>query len=342
MGIILAVLVFGIIIFVHELGHFLLAKANGIRVDEFSLGMGPRLFSKVRGETRYSLKLLPIGGSCMMGEDDVNDTGEGSFNSKSVWARISVVAAGAIFNFILAFVFAVIIVAYTGYDEPVISDVIPGYSAEAEGMQAGDKIIKMNGKSIHIWREVTYYNTFHAGETIELVYERDGEKYEVTIVPMQDDTGRYLMGVQAPMKYQKANVFTAVQYGLYEVKFWISTTLESLKMLVTGNVGMDQLSGPVGIGEIVNDTYQESKAYGFVVVMMQMLSIGILLSANLGVMNLLPLPALDGGRLVFLFIEAIRGKRVSPEKEGLVHLVGMVLLMALMVFVLFNDLNRLF
>lgn len=342
MGIILAVLVFGTIIFVHELGHFLLAKANGIRVDEFSLGMGPRLFSKVKGETRYSLKLLPIGGSCMMGEDDVNDTGEGSFNSKSVWARIAVVAAGAIFNFILAFVFAVIIVAYTGYDEPVISDVIPGYSAEAEGMQAGDKIIKMNDKSIHIWREVTYYNTFHAGETIELVYERDGEKHEVTIIPMQDDTGRYLMGVQAPMKYQKANVFTAVQYGLYEVKFWISTTLESLKMLVTGNVGMDQLSGPVGIGEIVNDTYQESKDYGFVVVMMQMLSIGILLSANLGVMNLLPLPALDGGRLVFLFIEAIRGKRVSPEKEGLVHLVGMVLLMALMVFVLFNDLNRLF
>ena len=113
-------------------------------------------------------------------------------------------------------------------------------------------------------------------------------------------------------------------------------------MLVTGSVGMDQLSGPVGIGEIVNDTYQESKAYGFMVVMMQMLSIGILLSANLGVMNLLPLPALDGGRLVFLFIEAIRGKRVSPEKEGLVHLIGMVLLMALMVFVLFNDLNRLF
>ena len=150
------------------------------------------------------------------------------------------------------------------------------------------------------------------------------------------------MGVQAPMQYKKANVLTALQYGAYEVKFWVSTTLESLKMLVTGSVGMDQLSGPVGIGEIVNDTYQESKDYGFVVVMMQMLSIGILLSANLGVMNLLPLPALDGGRLIFLLIEAVRGKRVSPEKEGLVHLIGMVLLMALMVFVLFNDLNRLF
>ncbi len=342
MGIILAVLVFGTIIFVHELGHFLLAKVNGIRVDEFSLGMGPRLLSKVKGETRYSLKLFPIGGSCMMGEDDVNDVGEGSFNSKSVWARISVVAAGAIFNFILAFVFAVIIIAYTGYDEPVISDVLPGYSAQAEGMQAGDKILRMNNKKINIWREVTYYNQFHAGETIELVYERDGEKYEVTIVPKQDEDGRYLMGVQAPIEYQKANILTALQYGAYEVKFWISTTLESLKMLVTGSVGMDQLSGPVGIGEIVNDTYQESKDYGFVVVLIQMLSIGILLSANLGVMNLLPLPALDGGRLVFLFVEAIRGKRVSPEKEGLVHLIGMVLLIALMVFVLFNDLNRLF
>ena len=342
MGIILAVLVFGSIIFIHELGHFLLAKVNGIRVDEFSLGMGPRLLSVVKGETRYSLKLFPIGGSCAMGEDDVNDVAEGSFNSKSVWARISVVAAGAIFNFILAFVFAVIIIGYTGYDEPVISDILPGYSAEAEGMQAGDKILRMNDKKINIWREVTYYNQFHAGETIELIYERDGEKHEVTIVPKQDEDGRYLMGVQAPMEYKKANVLTALQYGAYEVKFWISTTLESLKMLVTGSVGMDQLSGPVGIGEIVNDTYQESKAYGFMVVMMQMLSIGILLSANLGVMNLLPLPALDGGRLVFLFIEAIRGKRVSPEKEGLVHLIGMVLLMALMVFVLFNDLNRLF
>lgn len=342
MGIILAILVFGTIVFVHELGHFLLAKANGIRVDEFSIGMGPRLLSKVKGETRYSLKLFPIGGSCMMGEDDVDDTSEGSFNSKSVWARIAVVAAGAVFNFILAFIFAVIIVGYTGYDEPVISGTVPGFSAEAEGMEAGDRIISMNGKKINLWREVTYYNTFHAGETVELVYERDGEKYEVTIVPKQDEDGRYLLGVQSPAEYKKANVFTALQYGVYEVKFWISTTLESLKMLVTGSVGVDQLSGPVGIGEIVNDTYQESKEYGVLVVIMQMLSIGILLSANLGVMNLLPLPALDGGRLVFLIIEAIRGKRVSPEKEGLVHMIGMVLLMALMIFVLFNDINRLF
>ena len=129
MGFIWAVLVFGAVVFIHELGHFLLAKFNGIRVDEFALGMGPKLVGFKRGETTYCIRLLPIGGACMMGEDDTTDTSEGSFNSKSVWARISVVAAGAVFNFLLAFIFATIIVSYAGYDEPVISGVVEGYSA---------------------------------------------------------------------------------------------------------------------------------------------------------------------------------------------------------------------
>lgn len=342
MGIILAILVFGSIVFIHELGHFLLAKWNGIRVDEFSIGMGPRLWSKVKGETRYSLKLLPIGGSCMMGEDDADDQSEGSFNSKSVWARMAVVAAGAIFNFILAFIFAVILVGYCGYDKPVISGVVPGYAAEAAGMQEGDRIVRINGKKINLWREVSYYNMLHPGETLELVFERDGEKHEVTLEPQQDENRNYLMGVMPPGKNEKANVLTAVQYGAYEVKFWITTTIESVSQLITGRLGADQISGPVGIVNIVDETYEESKSYGIVVVVMQMLNIGILLSANLGVMNLLPLPALDGGRLVFLIIEAIRGKRVPPEKEGIVHAIGMILLLALMVFVLFNDIQRIF
>lgn len=342
MGIILAILVFGLIVFIHELGHFLLAKANGIRVDEFSLGMGPRLFSFVRGETRYSLKLLPIGGSCMMGEDDVEDVGEGSFNSKSVWARMSVIVAGAAFNFLLAFIFSVVIVGMTGYDAPIISGVVDGFPAEEAGMKAGDEIIRMNNKKINLWREVTYHNMLHPGETVDLIYERDGKQYEVTITPKKDEDGSYLLGVTSPSQYGKPNVWTALQYGAYEVKFWICTTMESLKMLITGDVGVDQLSGPVGIVNVVDDTYQQSKSYGAKVVFVQMLNIGILLSANLGVMNLLPLPALDGGRLVFLLIEAIRGKRVSPDKEGWVHAAGMVMLLALMAFVMFNDIKRLF
>ena len=342
MGIILAILVFGIIVFIHELGHFLLAKANKIRVDEFSLGMGPRLVSFVKGETRYSLKLLPLGGSCMMGEDDVDDMSEGSFNSKSVWARMSVVVAGAAFNFLLALIFSMIVIGYTGYDEPVISGVVEGFPAEEAGLQEGDRIVRMNNKKINIWREITYYNMFHPGETVDLVYERDGEKHEVTITPKKDEDGNYLIGITSPAQYEKANLLTATQYGVYEVKFWICTTLESLKMLVTGDVGVDQLSGPVGIVSVVDETYQQSKSYGVMVVIMQMLNIGILLSANLGVMNLLPLPALDGGRLVFMIVEAIRGKRVPPDKEGWVHGIGMILLLALMAFVMFNDVKKLF
>jgi len=342
LGIVLAILVFSLIVFIHELGHFLLAKANKIRVDEFSIGMGPRIFSFQKGETRYSLKLLPLGGSCMMGEDDVEDVGEGSFNSKSVWARISVIVAGPLFNFILALIFAIIIVGYTGYDKPVISGVLDGFPAAEAGMKAGDEIVRINGKRVHVWREITYHNMFHQGETVELVYERDGEKHEVTITPKKDEDGNYLLGVTSPSKYEKANFFTAIQYGAYEVKFWINTTLESLKMLVTGKVGVDQLSGPVGIVTVVDDTYQQTKSYGALIVFMQMLNIGILLSANLGVMNLLPLPALDGGRLVFLVIEAIRGKRVSPEKEGWVHGIGLILLLILMAFVMFNDIRKLF
>ena len=342
MGIILAILVFGIIVFIHELGHFLLAKANKIRVDEFSLGMGPRLFSFVKGETRYSLKLLPLGGSCMMGEDDVDDVSEGSFNSKSVWARMSVVVAGAVFNFLLALIFSMIVIGYTGYDEPVISGVVEGFPAQEAGLTEGDRIVKMNNKKINIWREITYYNMFHPGETVELVYERDGEKNETTITPKKDENGNYLIGITSPSQYKKANLLTVTQYGIYEVKFWICTTLESLKMLVIGDVGVDQLSGPVGIVSVVDETYQQSKSYGVMVVIMQMLNIGILLSANLGVMNLLPLPALDGGRLVFMVVEAIRGKRVQPDKEGWVHGIGMILLLALMAFVMFNDVKKLF
>lgn len=342
MGIILAILVFGIIIFIHELGHFSIAKLNGIRVDEFAIGMGPSLFSKTKGGTKYSVKLFPIGGYCMMGEDDPNDTGEGSFNSKSVWARIAVIAAGAIFNFLLAFVCAVIIISYTGYDKPVISGTIPGFAAEEAGMQEGDEIVRMNNKKINLWREVQFFNMFHAGETVDLVYERDGKQTEVTLEPKQDENGNYMIGVYSPSSNWKANPLTAIQYGIYEVKFWICTTIESLGMMISGNVGMDQVSGPVGIVNAVDDTYQQSKSYGVVVVIMQMLNIAILISANLGVMNLLPLPALDGGRLVFLIIEAIRGKRVAPEKEGWVHGIGMIFLLTLMVFVLFNDIRNLF
>lgn len=342
MGIILAILLFSFIVFFHELGHFALAKKNGIDVEEFAIGMGPILFSKEFRGTVYCIKLFPIGGSCMMGEDEEVTDSPNNFNNKSVWARMSVIVAGPVFNFILAFLFAVILMLMVGYDKPTIGAVEEGFPAAEAGMEVGDTIVRMGDKKINVFREVVYYNQFHQGETTEITYLHDGEEKVVTLEPKMDEELGYKKFGIGSSGNTKANLLTALQYGAYEVKFWICTTMESLKMLVTGEIGMDQLSGPVGIVDVVDDTYQQSKSYGLFAVIAQMLNLAILLSANLGVMNLLPLPALDGGRLVFLVIEAIRGKRIPPEKEGYVHLVGIVLLMFLMVFVLYNDIRRVF
>ena len=208
-------------------------------------------------------------------------------------------------------------------------------------MKEGDVIKEINGKNIHIFREISAYNQFHPGEKMELTYERNGKEYTVSLKTRPDETGRYLIGITQG-QYKKANAFTALQYGFYEVKFWIDYTIESLKMLFTGVIGLDQLSGPVGIVDVVDEAYDTNIQYGISSVVLAFLNLSILLSANLGVMNLLPIPALDGGRLVFLFVEAIRGKRIPPEKEGLVHMAGLIALFGLMIFVMFNDLQRIF
>lgn len=342
MGIILAILIFSFIVFFHELGHFLLAKMNGVEVNEFAVGMGPAIYSREYKGTKYAVRIFPIGGFCAMGEDDEATESPNNFNNKSVWARISVIAAGPVFNFILAFIFSVILTAMVGYDKPVVSGVEEGYPAAEAGIRAGDTIVKMGGKRIHLFREVSVYNQFHQGEEVAVTYRRNGEEKTVTLTPKEDkELGYERLGISSS-GYEKANLLTALQYGVFVERFWINTTLESLKMLVTGKVGIDQLSGPVGIVDVVDDSYKESRSYGFMAVLAQLLYIAILISANLGVMNLLPLPALDGGRLVFLFVEAVRRKRVPPEKEGYVHLVGIACLMILMVFVMFNDIRRVF
>lgn len=340
---IIAILIFSLIILFHELGHFLLAKRNGIRVNEFSLGLGPTLVGFTRGETKYSIKLLPFGGACMMEGEDEESSDEASFQKKSVWARISVVAAGPVFNFIMAFVFAFILILCVGFDRPVINDVIEGHPAQEAGIEAGDTIVSMNGKRIHFYREVSLYTFFHPGEPIDIVYQRDGEQMEATVNPVFDEEqGKYLIGFYGTGVREKGNVLESLKYSAFELKYWINTTFDSLKMLVTGRVGFNDMQGPVGIVKTIGDTYDESKSDGGFWVFVNMLNIAILLSANLGVMNLLPIPALDGGRLVFLVIEAIRRKRINPEKEGMVHFVGLMLLLVLMVVVMFNDVRQLF
>ena len=341
MSYILALIIFSAIVIFHELGHFLLAKWNGIEVIEFSLGMGPRLLSHVWGDTRYSLKLLPIGGSCqMVGEEEASDS-EGAFGNKSVWARIAVVAAGPVFNFILAWVLALIIVGSVGYDDTMV-DIIPDSAAAEAGMEDGDQIISINGSRTWLYREVSLYSSLHQGQTATVVFERNGEKQTVVLTPKQSDTGAYLYGFSRTVQREKGGVLETVGYSCAEIRYWLKATVESLKMLIGGQVGLEEMSGPVGIVSTIGDTYKESRVDGWYYVTMNMIMIAILLSVNLGVMNLLPIPALDGGRLVFLILEAIRGKAIPQEKESMVHFTGFVVLRGLMAVILFSDLHKLF
>ncbi len=349
MTILIAIIIFSIIILFHEFGHFVLAKRNGVKVTEFALGMGPKLIGIKKGETLYSIRLLPFGGYCaMLGEDTASDDDvpeadkDRTFHSKGVWQRISVVAAGPVFNFILAYVFAMFIVSVIGYDTPVVYEAQAGGPAYEAGLQKGDVIRSVNGHDIHMYKEFRAYILFE-GDThssMEIVYERDGTEHTAYVTPVENGGVKQIL--LSGGEYEKTDFFGVLKYSFYEVRYWISTTIKSLGMLFSGQVTADDVSGPVGIVSMIGDTYQAAREYGALDVALNLANISILLSANLGVMNLLPIPALDGGRLVFLFIEAIRRKPVSREKEGMVHTVGLMLLMALMVFIMFNDVRKLF
>ena len=342
MKFVVAIVLFSVIILFHEWGHFLLAKKNGIRVNEFCLGLGPTIVGFTRGETKYSIKLLPFGGACMMEGEDGESDDQRSFNSKSPLARISVVVAGPVFNFLMAFVFSVILIGCHGFVEPVVKDVMEGYPAQESGITAGDRITKLDHKNIHFYEEVSAYLAFHTGQEVQVTYERDGKSYETTLSPRYDsESGRYLIGLYSSGEYVKTDPLQTLKYGALEMKYWVWYTVNSLKMLVTGRVSVNDMSGPVGIVTTVANVYDQSRADGFYYVFLNMLNIGILLSANLGVMNLLPIPALDGGRLVFLVIELIRGKKVDPNREGMVHFIGLMCLFGLMILIMMNDVRKL-
>lgn len=399
MNIIIAILIFSLIVIIHELGHFLLAKANGVFVTEFSIGMGPRIISFVKTEkgfkpkfflnqsildanrewttnTMYSWKVFPLGGSCMMLGEDENIEDERAFNKKGVWARISVIFAGPFFNFILAFLIALIVISNVGYDSADIVKVEDNLPAKEAGLQVGDIITSINGTNIDVGREFFNYLQFHpfTKEKVILTVIRDGQKLEnpIEITPELVDKS-YKLGItvnptrnkirkNALLESKKEttnnaetykvapeteeiitkdlNALGIIKYSAIEVKYVIVSTIEGLSQLIRGKVSADQMAGPVGIVDIIGETVEQSKIDGALYVFLNLANISILLTANLGVMNLLPIPALDGGRLVFLFIELFRRKPIDQSKEGFVHMIGFVLLMLLMVFVMFNDIRR--
>lgn len=332
----------------HEFGHFLLAKANGIHVVEFSVGMGPTLLSFQKKETKYSLKLLPIGGACIFeGEDGVQTKEggdqEGSFTKANVWARISTVFAGPIFNMVLAFVLALIMVNLIIIDTTVAAEVVENGAAAEAGLLPGDKLISLNGEKTYLFQDIYFFTYTYENGDVDVIYERDGQRYSTVLTPKYDESrGRYMIGIGFE-SIRSPKGFDSVKYAWYEMRYVLRTTYKSLGMMFQGKVSRQDVAGPVGIAvNVVGKTYEEARQRGPMDVLVNMLNIAMMLSINLGILNLLPIPALDGGRLVFMFVELIRGKPISPEKEGMVHFIGLVFFMILMVFVFFNDLSNIF
>lgn len=432
MKIVIAILIFGILVLIHELGHFIFARINGIEVLDFSIGMGPRLCGFKAFGTQFSLRLLPIGGACMMlGEDqDQNMDNEHSFYSKNVWQRVSVLFAGPGFNFILAFVFSLFIIGSVGFDPATVTGITPEGPAAVAGMQEGDVITKINHSGITFGREVQSYFWYKeiTEEPLKITVKRNGEKVKLTLVPEEYD--KYMLGFtyngvetgaaevievsegypmeaagfavgdvitkiedteitnggqlkayfeQTPLngeaisveyerngetmtttvspKYvssgyslgfsynlfrEDANAWETIKFSLAEVKYLITDTARGLGRLFTGKVKSNEVGSVVAIVDLVGDTYEETKDEGAKITILSLLNIAVWLSANLGVMNLLPIPALDGGKLLFCVIEIVRGKPVDREKEGMVHFIGMILLLLLMVFLVFNDVKNIF
>ena len=350
MLVIIGVLLFGLIIFVHEFGHFITAKLSGVRVNEFAIGMGPQLFSFTRGETKYALRLLPIGGYCAMEGEDEESHDPHAFGSRPVWQRILVVAAGGIMNMLFAVVLMAVLVSQQSvFGSAEVAKFQENSALETAGVQVGDVITEINGYKIRSDEDISFALSVSSMEldpenpTIDLTVNRNGEKivFDDMLVNTVDLTNgqKYIMlGIYvAP---EEKTLLTVIKRSFTDTYSAARSVLYSLKGLVTGQFGMNDMAGPVGTAQAVSQVASEGLKRSFMDAVNNIIYIMLIISVNLGIVNLLPLPALDGGRLVFLFFELIFRKKVPAKYEGWVHAAGMVLLIGLMLVVTFNDVLR--
>ncbi|MBR1807630.1 MAG: RIP metalloprotease RseP [Selenomonadaceae bacterium] len=337
-----AVFVFGMLVLVHEFGHFITAKMTGMRVDEFAIGFGPKLISRKRGETIYSLRAIPLGGfNDIAGMDaDNNTAGERGFCEKPVMSRMIVILAGAGFNFLLPIVLFFVIYATFGAakpaTEPILGGVIAGMSAEKAGLQEGDKILSVDGQPVATWIEFTdKLKNVQAGEDILLAYERNGVTAEVTVEPTFDEhEKRVLVGVQSSIVYEPKSIPESFTLAIEHTKDITVYMLDSIARLFREPEQTENLAGPIGIVQMSGQVAER----GFI----PLLNFAALLSINLGIVNLLPVPVLDGGHFVNLFIEAVRGKPLGSKAVAYTQRVGIALLLMLMLFATKNDIMRVF
>jgi len=331
--IVIAIVVLSLLILAHEFGHFITGRKCGIAVLEFAVGMGPKLFSWQRGETTYSIRMIPLGGFCrFMGEDE-DSTDPRSLPAASVGKRFLTIAAGSTFNIVFALILAFLLMFAVGDTMPTVAALLPESNSEAAGIMVGDVITAIDGKEIILANDLGKFVQQNTDGTVDVTVLRDGQKQTIEVTPIEQD-GVKLIGIQ--------NTYTVQHHGFFEsisraFSWCLAVVWEILSFLIglfTGKGLQGGVVGPVGTISVIG----EVASYGF----RSLLSLVAMLSINLGVMNLLPLPALDGGRLIFVIIEMVRGKPIPPEKEGTVHMIGMALLMILIVFLTYNDILTLF
>jgi len=352
-SIIIAIIMFGIIIFVHEFGHFIVAKACGIRVNEFALGMGPKLLSFGKNETTYSLRLLPLGGFCAMEGEDSDSDDPKAFGNKNVWKRIAVVVAGVSMNFLLGFLVLLIAIGAflpLGSEGALIPTTkvaqLPEESAAYKtGLRVGDEICSINGRGIATHNDMFLALQSDEDGIVKMKIKRNGKTEILPSVKFNlitEKDGTRTLSYDFKLLGELQNPLNTVTYAAKTEWSLVTSVWGSLGDLITGKYGLNDLAGPVGTVDIIGDMVGQAAQTVSREDIYSVLMMFALISVNVGVMNLLPIPALDGGRLIFLLFEAIFRRPVPPKFEGLVHTIGFVLLMVLMIVLVFNDVLRIF
>lgn len=334
------VVVFGTLIFIHEFGHFILAKRAGVQVDEFALGFGPRLFAVRRGETEYTLRIFPLGGFVRMAgmypqrDQDVTIAPPGrGFNDKTVWQRMAIVVAGPVMNLVLAAVLLILVLSAVGVPRPtlMVEALEEGRPAAVAGLRPGDRVVAIDDRPLKDWLDLQQRVGASPGRDLTFLVRRDGQELTFVVRPEEED-GRGFVGIHPAVVVSRFGLAEAVPQGVAWTIRIVVLTISGLAAAIQGE-GASDILGPVGIGQQIGKATRLGLNY--------LMVMAAVLSANLGLLNLLPIPALDGSRLVFLFYEAVRGRPLDQEKENWIHAVGFALLMALLLTVTYRDLLRL-
>ena len=335
MTILLMVVLFVLLIFPHELGHFIAARACNVQVNEFSFGMGPVILKKQGKETQYSIRAVPIGGFCAMEGEDTEEAGDNprAFNNKKWWQKIIILLAGAAMNIFIAFVVMTFVSGIGGIVTNRLAGVTPGGPAELAGIRAGDVIVAVEEAETETWGAVVTAldNSSKDGGPISITVDREGEKIVFSMTPVLNDEGRRIVGIEAEISHSPG---IALKSGAKATLEMFTAIFGAFRDLLHSENVLEQVSGPVGIAQAVGET----TSYGF----MYFLYLVAMISVNLAIFNLLPFPALDGGRIIFVIIRAITGKAISDKAEAIVHAVGMGALILLAIIVTGSDILKLF